>query len=212
MGDELKAGKGEVDFRISGCCASYCLRQPLEFLLVEAGISRGFVRLSHPGPSGPPAEENLSRLPSRIEEEDGFRFDESFAPERGAAGWQVSNGPILGMAPLAASLEQFDAAGLDALCARSARLTGYLESLIDVRLAGMVEIITPRRVAARGAQLSVRATGGRETGRALFEGLAAAGVVCDWREPDIVRLAPAPLYNSFEDCWRCVDAALNPSA
>jgi len=141
-----------------------------------------------------------------------FRFDESFAPERGAAGWQVSNGPILGMAPLAASLEQFDAAGLDALCARSARLTGYLESLIDVRLAGMVEIITPRRAAARGAQLSVRATGGREAGRALFEGLAAAGVVCDWREPDIVRLAPAPLYNSFEDCWRCVDAALNSSA
>jgi len=141
-----------------------------------------------------------------------FRFDEKFVPERGAAGWQVSNGPILGMAPLAASLAQFDAAGLEALCERSARLTGYLESLVDARLAGRVEVITPRHPAARGAQLSIRATGGRDAGRALFERFAAAGVVCDWREPDILRLAPAPLYNSFEDCWRCVDAALSPSA
>jgi kynureninase len=141
-----------------------------------------------------------------------FRFDEAFVPERGAAGWQVSNGPILGMAPLAASLAQFDAAGLDALRERSSRLTGYLESLVDARLGGRVEVVTPRDPGARGAQLSVRATGGRDAGRTLFERLAAAGVVCDWREPDIVRLAPAPLYNSFEDCWRCVDAALSPPA
>ena len=141
-----------------------------------------------------------------------FRFDETFVPERGAAGWQVSNGPILGMAPLAASLEQFDAAGLDALCERSARLTGYLESLVDGRLGGLVEVITPRQPDARGAQLSLRARHGREAGRALFERLAAAGVVCDWREPDIIRLAPAPLYNSFEDCWRCVESALSPGA
>jgi kynureninase len=141
-----------------------------------------------------------------------FRFDETFVPERGAAGWQVSNGPILGMAPLAASLAQFDAAGLDALCARSARLTAYLEWLVDTRLGGLVEIITPRQADARGAQLSLRACGGREAGRALFERLAASGVVCDWREPDVVRVAPAPLYNSFEDCWRCVEAALNRPA
>ncbi|MBS1199612.1 MAG: kynureninase [Proteobacteria bacterium] len=135
-----------------------------------------------------------------------FRFDERFVPERGAAGWQVSNGPILGMAPLRASLAQFDAAGLDTLVARSRRLTRYLEALLDARLGERIEVITPRELHARGAQLSVRARAGRDASRTLFERLVAAGVVCDWREPGVIRLAPAPLYNSFEDCWRCVEA------
>jgi kynureninase len=135
-----------------------------------------------------------------------FRFDERFIAERGAAGWQVSNGPILGMAPIRASLEQFDAVGFDALVARSRRLTAYLESLLQARAGHALEIITPRDACARGAQLSVRARGGRESGRALHEGLMAAGVICDWREPDIIRLAPAALYNSYEDCWRCAEA------
>ncbi len=139
-----------------------------------------------------------------------FNFDERFVPERGAAGWQVSNGPILGMAPLRASLDQFDAAGLDALVARSRRLTAYLESLLDAHLGKELEIITPRAAGARGAQLSLRARRGRDAGRALFARLMAAGVICDWREPDIIRLAPAPLYNSFEDCWRCSEALRQP--
>jgi kynureninase len=134
-----------------------------------------------------------------------FRFDERFVAERGAAGWQVSNGPILGMAPLKASLAQFDAAGFDALVARSRRITAWLESLLEAHVEEALEIITPRKADSRGAQLSVRARHGRDAGRALFERLMAAGVVCDWREPDIIRLAPAPLYNSYEDCWRCVE-------
>jgi kynureninase len=134
-----------------------------------------------------------------------FRFDQRFVAERGAAGWQVSNGPILGMAPTKASLEQFDAAGLEALVARSRRLTAYLESLLEARAGHALEVITPRAAAARGAQLSVRARGGRDAGRSLHERLMAAGVICDWREPDIIRLAPAPLYNTFEDCWRCAE-------
>jgi kynureninase len=139
-----------------------------------------------------------------------FNFDLRFVAERGAAGWQVSNGPILGMAPIRASLEQFDAAGFEALVARSRRLTAYLESLLESRAGHALEIITPREAAARGAQLSVRARGGREAGRALHSRLMAAGVICDWREPDIIRLAPAPLYNSFEDCWRCAEALSQP--
>jgi kynureninase len=139
-----------------------------------------------------------------------FRFDERFVAERGAAGWQVSNGPILGMAPLTASLEQFDAAGFTALVARSRRLTAYLESLLDTHLSGTLEIITPRAPDARGAQLSLRARDGRDAGKATFDRLMAGGVICDWREPGIIRLAPAPLYNSYEDCWRCVDALRGP--
>lgn len=139
-----------------------------------------------------------------------FRFDQRFVAERGAAGWQVSNGPILGMAPTKASLEQFDAAGFEALVARSRRLTAYLESLLEARAGHALEIITPRAAAARGAQLSVRARGGRDAGRSLHERLMAAGVICDWREPDIIRLAPAPLYNSFEDCWRCAEVLSQP--
>jgi kynureninase len=143
-----------------------------------------------------------------------FDFDESFRPYHGAAGWQVSNHPLLGMVPLCASFPLFDAAGLPALAARSRALTGFLERLLDGRLGERIEILTPRDPVRRGAQLSVRLAGARGAGRALFEGLLARGLTCDWREPDVIRLAPAPLYNSFEDCWRAVsivEDALNAS-
>jgi kynureninase len=139
-----------------------------------------------------------------------FRFEPKFVAERGAAGWQVSNGPILAMAPVKASLEQFDAVGFNQLIARSRRLTGFLESLLEARAGEAIEIITPRDAAARGAQLSVRARRDRDSGKALHARLMAAGVICDWREPDIIRLAPAPLYNSYEDCWRCAEALAQP--
>jgi kynureninase len=136
----------------------------------------------------------------------GTRFDfaEEFRPYRGAGGWQVSNHPLLGMVPLQASLAQFAAAGLPALRARSLQLTGWLERLLDERLGERIEILTPREPQWRGAQLSVRLRGTRGSGHALFDRLLARGLVCDWREPDVIRLAPAPLYNSHEDCWRAV--------
>jgi kynureninase len=135
------------------------------------------------------------------------RFDmaEDFRPYRGAAGWQVSNHPLLGMVPLEASFAQFSAAGLPALRERSVSLTGWLERLLDARLPGRIEILTPRDSAERGAQLSVRLVGTRGGGRALFERMLAGGLTCDWREPDVIRLAPAPMYNSYEDCWRAVE-------
>ncbi|MGQ0429309.1 MAG: kynureninase [Gammaproteobacteria bacterium] len=144
-----------------------------------------------------------------------FDFAESMRPYRGAAGWQVSNHPLLGMIPLLASFPLFDAVGIAALAARSRALTGFLERLLDQRLAGRIEILTPRDPAWRGAQLSVRLSGARGGGRALFDGLIARGLTCDWREPDVIRLAPAPLYNSCEDCWRAVaivEEALNAAA
>ena len=134
------------------------------------------------------------------------RFDmaEQFSPCRGAAGWQVSNHPLLGMVPLQASFAQFARAGLVALRERSKALTGWLEQLLDARLGERIEILTPRDPEARGAQLSVRLRGSRGGGRALFDRLLAGGLTCDWREPDVIRLAPAPLYNSYVDCWRAV--------
>lgn len=135
-----------------------------------------------------------------------FEFSPEFAPAAGAAGWQVSTAPVLGSAPLKAALAQFEAAGLAPLLRKSRRLTGYLEFLIDRHLAGRFEVITPREPQARGAQLSLRASLGAAAGRAAWDALMARGVICDWRQPDILRLAPVPLYNSFVDCWSCVAA------
>ena len=134
-----------------------------------------------------------------------FEMADPFRPYRGAAGWQVSNHPLLGMVPLQASFALFAEAGLPALRERSIALTAWLEALLESRLAGKIEILTPRDPAARGAQLSVRIAGSPGGGRALFDRLLAAGLTCDWREPDVIRLAPAPMYNSYEDCWRAVE-------
>ncbi len=135
-----------------------------------------------------------------------FEFSPEFRPAAGAEGWQVSNGPVLGMAPLKAALAQFEAAGLTAVLDKSRRLTGYLEGLLAQQCGRQIEIVTPRDPADRGAQLSLRVRTGAGQGRALFERLLAAGVIGDWRSPDIIRLAPAPLYNSYADCWRAVQA------
>lgn len=117
----------------------------------------------------------------------------------GAAGWQVSNPPIFSAAPLLASLELFAAAGIDRLRAKSIALTQALEREIDALPRGEVRIVSPRDPDARGAQLSLRLRGGAERGRQVFDALTARGIIGDWREPDVLRLAPAPLYNSFAD-------------
>ena len=127
-----------------------------------------------------------------------------FQPTPGAEGWQLSNPPILGLAPLRASLDLFTEAGMPALRTKSETLTGYLETLIRGRLDDVLDIATPRDVARRGAQLSLRVRGGRAQGRALFEYLSDNGVLGDWREPDVIRISPAPLYNTHADVLRFV--------
>ena len=134
-----------------------------------------------------------------------FRMGPEFVPMAGAEGWQLSNPPVLGLAPLLASLEIFDAAGMDRLRAKSLQLTGYLEFLIKERLAEEVEILTPYDPARRGCQLSLRLHAGAKTARRVFEQLEAAGVTGDWREPDVIRVAPVPLYNSYADVFGFVD-------
>jgi kynureninase len=134
-----------------------------------------------------------------------FQMGPEFNPIAGAEGWQVSNQPILAMAPLAASLEHFAAAGLPALRRKSMELTGYLESLAHARLAGKARILTPSDPAARGAALSFRLECDRASARAAFDGLRARGILPDWREPGLIRAAPAPFYNTYYDVWRFVD-------
>lgn len=122
-----------------------------------------------------------------------------FAPAPGAEGWQLSNPPILSMAPLCASLELFQQAGMQALREKSGLLTGYLEYLLHRIPAGAYRIITPDDPAQRGCQLSVST---KVPPRALLQALQSQGIVADFREPDVLRFAPVPLYNRFVEVWR----------
>ncbi|MEE4639469.1 MAG: kynureninase [Wenzhouxiangella sp.] len=140
------------------------------------------------------------------DEHSRFRMGPDFKPMRGAEGWQVSEPPILTLAPLWASLDIFaEAGGMTALRKLSLELTGHLAHLIQERLADRINIMTPLEPHRRGCQLSLQVRAGRDAGRQLFERLEAHGVICDWREPDIIRAAPVPLYNSLEDVERLVD-------
>jgi kynureninase len=124
-----------------------------------------------------------------------------FEPATGAAGWAVSNPPVFSTAALRASLPLFENAGMAALRAKSVALTAWLERLVRQQAGAAITIITPPDPAQRGCQLSLRLRAA-ERGRALFEALGRGGIVCDWREPDVIRLAPAPLYNGFVDVLR----------
>jgi kynureninase len=132
-----------------------------------------------------------------------FEMGPQFNPLPGAEGWQLSNPPIFQLAAMRASLEIFDAATMGALRAKSVRLTGYLEFLLDGLPGGHLSIVTPRDPAQRGAQLSIRVAGGAKK---LLGDLRREGVICDFREPDILRAAPAPLYTRYLDVYRFGEA------
>ena len=130
-----------------------------------------------------------------------FKMEPVFDPVAGADGWQISNLPILTLAPYLASVEMFDEVGMDALIEKRDKITSYLEFIlheIDKEVDSTFEIITPSDPSQRASQLSVFLHG---EGRALFEYLMENGVITDWREPNVIRLAPVPLYCSFEDMY-----------
>jgi kynureninase len=133
-----------------------------------------------------------------------FLYDPKFDPIAGAQGWQISNPPILSTAPLLASLEIFQRAGMRALRAKSIALTAFMQTLIEEQLPELVEIITPTPPEQRGCQLSLRIARPAAEARRCQEELTAAGVIGDWREPDVLRLAPIPLYSSFADVLAAV--------
>lgn len=130
-----------------------------------------------------------------------FKMEKGFVPIPGAEGWQLSNAPVFSMAAHNAALEIFDDVGMEKLREKTLKLSGYLEFIIDEiskKHNNCLEIITPRDWKQRGCQLSVIAHG---YGRKLFDELMNHGVIPDWREPNVIRMAPVPLYNSFGDVW-----------
>jgi kynureninase len=130
-----------------------------------------------------------------------FKMEPVFDPVQGAEGWQISNLPILSLAPYLASVELFDEVGMDALIEKRNLITAYLEFIlyeISQEVGGAFEIITPKNQDERACQLSVYLHG---EGRSLFEYLMKNGVITDWREPNVIRLAPVPLYCSFKDMY-----------
>jgi kynureninase len=135
-------------------------------------------------------------------------MENHFQPMAGAEGWQISNGPILEMAIQKASLELFARAGMRSLRKKSIKLTAYLEFVLTETFGATstacpssvkLKIISPQNVESRGCQLSLKLVG---IDRQLFRDMMAQGIVADFREPDVIRMAPTPLYNSYEDIYR----------
>lgn len=133
-------------------------------------------------------------------EDERFLMKKGYIPEYGAAGWQLSNAPVLTMAVHNASLQIFEEAGMENLTNKSKQLTGYLQFVLE-QSGKSLKIITPSD--QRGCQLSILTD---SSGKALFQHLQNNGIIADWREPNVIRMAPVPLYNSFEDVWRVGEA------
>ena len=127
---------------------------------------------------------------------DRFEMPSNFDPIKTAEGWQISNAPIMGMAPLVASMNLYDSASMEKVRKKGIRLTAYFEFLLNFFLPEIM-IITPEK---KGSQLSIKV----ENGKSIFNAIIKKGVVCDWREPNVIRLAPHPLFNSYKEVYRAV--------
>jgi len=201
VGFDLAHGVGNVPLSLkdSGCdFAAWCT---YKYLNAGPGAIAGmFIHQRHHGRTDLPRLNGWfgNDLATR------FRMAPEFRPARGADAWQLSTHTTLGMAPLLASLEVFGRAGFVRLREKSVALTGWLAGHIQELLGDELQIITPLQAHRRGCQLSLRVRAGRDAGRRLFAQLEQEGVVPDWREPDVIRVAPVPLYNSFEDCAQFV--------
>ncbi len=141
--------------------------------------------------------------------ESRFRMGPEFHATPGADAWQLSNPPILALTPVRVATTMFAEAGMDALRRKSEMLTGFLETMIQRFLAEHVKIVTPTDPRRRGCQLSLRISHPKRSGREVFDVLTDQGIVGDWREPDVIRVAPVPMYNRFDDTARLVSALLD---
>jgi kynureninase len=202
VGFDLAHAVGNVPVNLHDCGADFAVWCSYKYLNSGPGAVAGcFVHERH-------AQATMPRFAGWWGHDQATRFKmgPDFAPTPGADGWQLSNPPILALAPLRVSLQVFHRAGVARLREKSVALTGYFEHLIQKELSGVLEIVTPREPERRGCQLSLRVKGPRDAGRSLFGHLTANGIVVDWREPDVIRAAPTPLYNRYIDCLQFVRA------
>ena len=135
-----------------------------------------------------------------------FQMGPNFDPGPGADAWQVSNPPILSLTPLLASFDQFHQAKMPRLIAKARAMTGFIELSLRTRDAEHIRVITPSSTSERGCQLSLCINRDPVAARKLFDSLLPRGIVCDFRHPSVIRVAPAPLYTRFIDCWRLIEA------
>ncbi len=203
VGFDLAHSVGNVPLQLHDSGADFAVWCHYKYLNSGPGAVAGaFVHQRHA------ADAKLPRLAGwwGNVQETRFLMGPQFEPAFGAEGWQLSNPPILGLAPLRASLELFTEVGIDALREYSRALSDYLIAIIDTHFASHLEILTPRDFAQRGCQVSIRIRAGRAKGRELFEFLETRGVLGDWREPDVIRISPVPLYNTHADILRLAHA------
>jgi len=180
---KLKLHKWGVDFAV-WCSYKYLNSGP-------GSVAGAFVHEKH-------HNTNLPRFAGwwGHNKEERFKMPDKFNPIASAEGWQLSNPPILSLAAIRASLSIFDEVGMDKLVSKSIKLTDYLVFLLNSIKTDRIEIITPKE---RGCQLSIRVKNGDKK---LFDSITVKGVIADWREPDVIRVAPIPLYNSFQDVFK----------
>ncbi|MCY7410121.1 MAG: kynureninase [Chitinophagales bacterium] len=214
VGFDLAHAAGNVPVKLHDCNVDFACWCTYKYLNSGAGGVGGiFIHEKHANNFSVP------RFAGWWGNEESTRFEmkKGFVPQTGAAGWQVSNAPVFNMAIHRASLELFEEAGIENLRKKSELLTGFLEFIIEEYNAKnslqALKIITPKNVKERGCQLSFIATA---EGKEIFNQLSSSGIVCDWREPNpanggagVIRMAPVPLYNSFEDVFRTAEALGN---
>ncbi len=198
VGFDLAHAAGNVPMRLHDWDADFAVWCSYKYLNSSPG-----------GPSGLFVHERYANRPDLPrfagwwghDEQERFQMKKGFKPMQGAAGWQLSNAQVLSFAAHKASLELFESAGMEALRAKSVQLTAFLELVLKEADGGrnLYRMITPTDPDARGCQISLLTD---SRGKSLFEHLSHHGVVADWREPNVIRLAPVPLYNSFEDVWQ----------
>lgn len=200
VGFDLAHAVGNVELNLHDAGCDFAVWCSYKYLNAGPGAVAGcFIHERH-------ARSDLPRLAGwwGHDQSTRFRMEPGFIAAPGADGWQLSNPPILALAPLRVSLVIFREATMAALLKKSRSLTAYFAELIRTQLDEVLHIVTPTDPARRGCQLSLRVRGSRDAGRSLFEHLSRHGIVTDWREPDVIRAAPTPLYNRHIDCLRFV--------